>query len=231
VILTRRVLLLGGASVATLVIAGCDQSPPAADAAATPATPAGPLTGAPVTATSSEPLMNPKGLPDRPIGGADAKVTVIEYASPTCPHCAAFHTDTYPAFKAQYIDTGKVKFILRPFVRNVLDGVVFMLAEAAGDDKYHEVVDTYFKTQAQWAGSDMPREAILAIAMQLGFTAESFDAALTNQELFNGMETLREQALNEFNLTGTPQFYINGKAMAGEMSIETLSAEIDPLLA
>ena len=175
-------------------------------------------------------LLAPNGLPDKVLGSADAKVTVIEYASPTCPHCAIFSNDTLPEFKKQYVDTGKVKFILRPFVRNVLDAVVFLLAEAAGDDQYHNVVETFFKTQDQWAASDKPRDAILVIAKQLGFTDESFEAALTNQDLFKGMETLREQALNDFKLEGTPTFYINGKKLSGEKTIEQMAAEIDPLL-
>jgi len=175
-------------------------------------------------------LLAPNGLPDKVLGSADAKVTVIEYASPTCPHCAIFSNDTLPEFKKQYVDTGKVKFILRPFVRNVLDAVVFLLAEAAGDDQYHNVVETFFKTQDQWATSDKPRDAILVIAKQLGFTDESFEAALTNQDLFKGMETLREQALNDFKLEGTPTFYINGKKLSGEKTIEQMAAEIDPLL-
>jgi len=176
-------------------------------------------------------LMAPAGLPDRILGSADAKVTVIEYASPTCPHCALFHNETYAEFKKQYVDTGKVKFIVRPFVRNVLDAVVFMLAEASGEANYHNVVNTYFKTQDTWAASEAPRDAILEIAKQLGFTEESFEAALTNQDLFTGMEKLREQALNEFQLTGTPTFYINGKQLTGEKTLEELAAEIDPLLA
>ena len=170
-------------------------------------------------------------LPDRVLGEADAGVTVIEYASPTCPHCAAFHNDVYPQFKAEYVDTGKVKYILRPFTRNVLDAVVFMLAEAAGEDRYHEVVNTYFRTFDQWASSERPRDAILEIAKQLGFTEQSFDAALTNQDLFTAMETMREQALNEFKLEGTPTFYINGKQLTGGKTLEELKAEIDPLLA
>jgi len=170
-------------------------------------------------------------LPDRVLGSAEATVTVIEYASPTCPHCAAFHNNVYPQFKTDYIDTGKVKFILRPFVRNVLDAVVFMLAEAAGEDQYHSVIETYFKTQDQWGTSETPRDAILAIAKQLGFTDESFDAALTNQELFAAMETMRQQALDEFKLEGTPTFYINGKQLTGDKTLEQLKAEIDPLLA
>ena len=70
---------------------------------------------------------------------------MIEYLSPTCPHCAAFPTTCLPQLKADYIDTSKIKFIPRPFMRNVLDAVVFMLAEAAGEAKYHEVVDTYLQ--------------------------------------------------------------------------------------
>ena len=175
-------------------------------------------------------LMAPTGFTDKPIGSADAPVTVIEYASPTCPHCAAFSNDTLEPFKAAYIDTGHVKFILRPFVRNVLDAAVFMLAEAAGETNYHNVIATYFKTQQTWGTSAKPRDAILEIAKQLGFTQETFDAALTNQALFTGMESLREQALNEFGLAGTPTFYINGKTLSGDKSLEQLAAEIDPLL-
>ncbi|MHB1103531.1 MAG: DsbA family protein [Devosia sp.] len=170
-------------------------------------------------------------LPDRVLGPADAKVTVIEYASPTCPHCAVFSNEVYPQFKIDYIDTGKVKFILRPFVRNVLDAVVFMLAIAAGDEQYHTVIETFFKTQDQWGTSETPRDAILGIAKQLGFTDQTFDAALTNQELFAAMETMRQQALDEFKLEGTPTFYINGKQLTGNKTLEQLKTEIDPLLA
>lgn len=176
-------------------------------------------------------LMAPAGgIADHPLGPADAKVTVIEYLSPTCPHCAAFARDVYPQLKTEYIDTSKIQFIPRPFMRNVLDAVVFMLAEAAGPEKYHDVVDTFFKTQDKWASSATPNDAMLAIAQQLGFTKESYDAALTNQDLFKGLELVRDQALNEFQLEGTPTFYINGKKLTGESSLEALKAEIDPLL-
>ena len=175
-------------------------------------------------------LMQPEGVTDRFIGGEDAAVTVIEYASPTCPHCATFHVNTLPKLEETYIDTKKIKFILRPFVRNVLDAVVFMVAEAAGDDAYYSIVDAYFHTQAEWAQSDRPRDALMAVALQHGFTEESFEAALTNQELFEGMEAARDQALNEFDLTGTPTFYINGKQLSGDKTFDELAAEIDPRL-
>jgi hypothetical protein len=115
-------------------------------------------------------------------------------------------------------------------VRNVLDAAVFMLAEAAGPTNYHNVLSTYFRTQTTWASSQTPRDAILEIAKQLGFTQETFDAALTNQVLFTGMEALREQALDEFGLAGTPTFYVNGKTLTGDKTLEQLAAEIDPLV-
>lgn len=176
-------------------------------------------------------LMAPPAIADHPLGPADAKVTVVEYRSPTCPHCATFALTVFPQLKTDYIDTGKIHYIPRPFTRNVLDAVVFMLAEAAGEAKYHEVVETFFKTQDQWLQSSTPNEAIFAIAQQLGFTKESFDAALTNQDLFAGLEKMRDQALDEFKLQGTPTFYINGKVLTGGYSLETFKAEIDPLLA
>jgi len=174
-------------------------------------------------------LMAP-AIPDKVMGSAEAPVTVIEYASPTCPHCAAFHNNVFEGFKTAYVDSGKVQFILRPFVRNVLDAAVFMLAEASGETNYNNVIATYFRTQQTWGTSDKPRDAILEIAKQLGFTQETFDAALSNQELFTGMETMREQALNELGLEGTPTFYINGKTLSGDKTMEQLAAEIDPLV-
>ncbi len=172
-----------------------------------------------------------KGYKDRVLGDENAPVTMIEYASPTCPHCARFAINVLPDFEKQYVDTGKVKLIVRPFVRNVLDAVVFMLAETADStEQYLNILDTFFKTQGQWATSDKPKDALLSIALQLGFTKESFDAALTNQELFAGINALRDQAVNEFGLEGTPTFYINGKQISGEKTVEDLAKEIDPLL-
>ncbi|GHA38640.1 hypothetical protein GCM10007989_37980 [Devosia pacifica] len=176
-------------------------------------------------------LMAPAGgVVDHVQGSERAPVTVIEYASPTCPHCATFSNEVLPALVEQYVDTGKIKLIVRPFVRNVLDAAVFMLAKAAGPTNFHNVLATYFRTQTDWATSETPRDAIFEIATQLGFTQATFDAALTDQELFTGMEALREQALNEFGLSGTPTFYVNGKTLTGNKTIDQFAAEIDPLV-
>ena len=176
-------------------------------------------------------LMAPAGgLVDHVQGSDSAPVTMIEYASPTCPHCAAFANTVLPEFTKQYVDTGKVKLIIRPFVRHVLDAAIFMLAEAAGPTNYHNVIATYFKTQNEWGMSDKPRDAIFTVAQQLGFTEETFNAALTNQDGFTAIEAQKNQALDEFGLTGTPTFYVNGKTLSGGKTLEQLAAEIDPLV-
>lgn len=169
-------------------------------------------------------------IPDIPEGSADAPVTMIEYASPTCPHCAQFSNEVYEPFKAEFVETGKVKLIIRPFIRNLQDAVVFLLAYAAGEDKYTQVLKTFYKTQATWGAAEKPRAALLEVATQLGFTAETFDAALANQELFDKLKKMQEQAAGEFKLEGTPTFYINGKQMTGSKSLEELKAVIDPLI-
>ena len=207
-------------------------------------------------------LMAPAGIPDKILGNPNAKVTVIEYASPTCPHCAAFSNTVLQSFQDKYVTTGKVKFILRPFARNTMDAAIFMLAEAASQPaavaaaapgasseasaapvaaaspdvsaaaaaSYENVLSAYFRTQGTWGVSDKPLDAVKAVAVQLGFSDDSFNAALKNQTYFDAVQKLRDQAVNDFGLEGTPTFYINGKAMSGEKSLDELSAEIDPLL-
>lgn len=199
-------------------------------------------------------LMAPSAIGDKVSGNADAKVTVIEYASPTCPHCAAFSNDVLPAFEEKYVATGQVKFIIRPFARNTLDAAIFMLAEAAAKaangtgtvttatttgpvvwsqaavDAYENVLTAFYRTQDSWGVSETPLDAVKAVAFQLGFTEDSFNAALTDQDFFTAVQTMRDQAVNEFGLEGTPTFYINGKQLTGEKSLDDLSAAIDPLL-
>lgn len=233
--ISRRTLILSAASMSALTVgsrisfAQQKTDTPAA-ATAAPASGMAMYDGSPVPPLSTEAIMNPDGIQDRPIGGKNAKVIMVEYASPTCPHCAAFAVDVLPELTTKYIDTGKITFTIRPFIRNVLDAVVFMLAESSPGMTYYNIIDTYFKTQQTWALSDKPRDAMLAVAQQLGFTKESFDAALTNQALFDGMDKARKQALDKFGLTGTPTFYINGKMLSGEQTVAAISAEIDPLL-
>lgn len=173
-------------------------------------------------------LMEPGALPDQVIGDANAPVTIVEYASMTCPHCASFHEHTFPALDDKYIKTGKVKFILREFPLDPRAEAGFMLARCS-DNKYYPMVDVLFKQQMNWAAVQDARTALLNIAKLAGFTQESFEACLTDQQLLDDVRAVRAKGA-ELGVTATPTFFINGKKYSGAMSIEQMSAIIDPLL-
>jgi protein-disulfide isomerase len=168
-------------------------------------------------------------LGDMVMGKADAPVTIIEYASMTCGHCANFSEKTFPELKKRYIDTGKVKYILREFPLDPLAAAGFMLARCAGNDKYYPLVEALFAQQKQWA-VQKPIEPLMAIAKQAGFTQESFNACLSNQKVLEGIEATRARASEKLGVNSTPTFFINGKVFRGDMSIETMEKEIQPYL-
>jgi protein-disulfide isomerase len=168
-------------------------------------------------------------LGDMVMGKADAPVTIIEYASMTCGHCANFSEKTFPELKKRYIDTGKVKYILREFPLDPLAAAGFMLARCAGNDKYYPLVEALFAQQKQWA-VQKPIEPLMVIAKQAGFTQESFNACLSNQKVLEGIEATRARASEKLGVNSTPTFFINGKVFRGDMSIETMEKEIQPYL-
>jgi len=187
------------------------------------AAPAGPQT------VSIEELMSPGALPDQVLGAAEAPVTIVEYASMTCPHCAAFHETTYPELKKRYIDSGKVRFIFREFPLDPLAAAGFMLARCAGDGKYYPMIETLFHQQKTWA-VQKPIPPLLAIAKQAGFSQQSFEQCLANQKLLEDIEKVRERAANKFGVASTPTFFINGERVTGAISIEELEKKIQPYL-
>ncbi len=175
-------------------------------------------------------LMAPGPLPDRALGAEKAPVTVVEYASMTCSHCARFHTAVYPDFKKKYIDTGKVRFILREFPLDPIAAGAFALARCLPEDKYYPMVEVLFEQQKNWAFVPDPPKALLAIAKQAGFTEQSFEACLTNQKLSQSIEETARRANEKFGVSGTPTFFINGQMLRGEATLEALSKIIDPMI-
>ena len=178
---------------------------------------------------SAAELLEPGALEDMSIGKADAPVTVIEYASMTCGHCATFHIATYPEFKKRYIDTGKARYILREFPLDPLAAGASMLACCAGQDKYFPLVETLFQQQRNWA-VQKPLEPLFAIARQTGFTQQTFDACLRDQTMLDGIEKVRTRASDRFKVESTPTFFINGTVYRGALSIDELAKAIDPLV-
>jgi protein-disulfide isomerase len=184
-------------------------------------------------ADASEP--NPTELakagPDGDIilGSATAPVTIIEYASMTCPHCAHFAEKTFPQLQKRYIDTGKVRFILREFPLDRLAAAGFMLARCAGKDKYMAVVESLFARQRDWI-VEKPLKPLWEIAKQFGFTHQSFDACLANQKLLAGIQKVRDHAAEKLGVNATPTFFVNGAKLTGDQSIAALAKVIDPYL-
>ncbi|MCZ7660703.1 MAG: DsbA family protein [Xanthobacteraceae bacterium] len=178
---------------------------------------------------STEELLRPGPLPEQVLGKADAPVTIIEYASMTCGHCASFHKTTYPELKKRYIDTGKVRFIFREFPLDPLAAGAFMLARCAGEGKYFPMVEMLFDHQDQWAVRQ-PLPPLLALAKQAGFTEQSFNSCLQDDKLLKQVEAVRDRGAKEFGVNSTPTFFINGKIEKGALTIQQLESKIEPLL-
>lgn len=174
-----------------------------------------------------EALLKPGPLGDKVLGDENAPVTIVEYASMTCGHCANFHKSTYPALKEQYIDTGKARFIFREFPLDPVAAAAFMLARCAPADKYFEIVDTMFETQRSWAFTDNPYQSLLDFSKQIGFTQESFEECLTNQGLLDAVNAVKDRGANEFGVNSTPTFFINGEKHSGALSIEDMGKIIE----
>ena len=176
-----------------------------------------------------EQLMTEGALPDVVEGQANAPVTIVEYASMTCSHCAAFANNVYPTLKSKYIDTGKAKLILREFPLDPLATAGFMLARCSGD-KREAMIELLFAQQKNWAFVDKPLDGLLNVVKQTGMSQESFEKCLKDQALYDKINMVRDRGAEKFGVNATPTFFINGKRVSGEMTVEQLDKEITPLL-
>lgn len=169
-------------------------------------------------------------LGDRSLGDPAAPVTVIEYASMTCSHCARFNNETFAAIKEKYIDTGKVRYILREFPLDPLASAAFMLARCAPEDQYFPLVDLMFQKQAEWAFVDDPGTALLDLLKTRGFDEAKFKACITDHALFDHVTAVRDRADQKFGIDGTPTFFFNGQRETGELSIDEVDKILAPML-
>ena len=178
---------------------------------------------------SQEELMRAGPLPDIVLGKADAPVTIIEYASMTCPHCAHFHETTYPELKKRYIDTGKVRFIFREFPLDPLAAGASMLARCADKEKFYPLIETLFQQQTKWA-VEKPIPQLMAIAKQAGMSEQTFNACLSDQKMLDAMQAEQKRATEKFGVNSTPTLFVNGKKHVGGVSIEDMAKAIDSFL-
>ena len=226
VLLPRRNVLLSliAVSASGALLAACGEDEAEAPAETPPATSseAPPAQGS----VDMDELLAEGALPEKVEGEADAPVTIVEYASMTCPHCANFHANTLPTIKERYIDTGKARLVFREFPFDPRAEAAFMLARCS-DDNYFALVDVLFQQQRSWASVDDARSALLQIAKLAGFSQESFEACLTDQKLLDDVRAVKTRGADEFKVDATPTFFINGSKYSGALTVEQMSAIIE----
>ena len=165
------------------------------------------------------------------LGQADAPVFIVEYASLSCPHCAHFHNKVLPTLKKNYIETGKVKLVFRPFPLNLPAMQGSILTYCAGDDHFYNFLKVLFDTQDSWAFNKNYLEMLTNIGKLGGVKGDQFDKCLADKELEGKILSSKQYAVNALKVRATPTFFINGKLYEGEPDVGPLSSYIDELLA
>lgn len=170
-------------------------------------------------------IMKPMGLPEMAQGRADAPVTLIQYASLTCPHCRAFHRDVYPQLKRELIETGKVRYILREFPIGKQSGNAAIALRCAPPAKYFELYGKFMEQQASWVSQEVRLDPIFAVAQQVGMKRAEFDQCLQNQGMINALKEVKEHG-RALGIIGTPNFFIDSKLVKGTLTMADIQAAV-----
>lgn len=170
-------------------------------------------------------------LGDRVLGKADAPVTLIEYASATCPHCAEFHMTVLPQIKSEYVDTGKVKFIFREFPLDQLALGAFMLTRCLPEDKFFATTDLLFRRQQTWVKAENPGLEITKIMTMAGMDKPTFEACLKNADMAKSMNEYAKKSAADFNIKGTPALFVNGEYIDGHKEMADVKNALDAAIA
>lgn len=183
-------------------------------------------------AQSASDVAKPQSLPDMALGPANAPVTITEYASMTCPHCATFTETVFPKIKSEYIDSGKIRFVFREFPLDIKAAAGSMLARCIAKDdaaKYFAVIDMLFKQQSDWAMKNTT-ETLTRIGKQAGLSQQGVEACLKDQALLDKIAADQKFANEVLKVNSTPTFFINGEMIKGETSFEEFDKRIKSLL-
>ncbi|HEY7690683.1 MAG TPA: DsbA family protein [Dongiaceae bacterium] len=205
---------------ATTTTSGASSTTDAAATAETPAPAAGSDTQTAMV-QPEQPVVKPE---DHVLGSATAPVTIIEYASMTCPHCAAFHAETMPKLKSEFIDKGQVRLVFRPFPLNNLALRASLLAECVTQDKYFGLLDTMFGQQRSWMEAENPIDSLRAMGKDAGIEESKIDACMTDDATTKRILTAYQEAQTVYGVDSTPSFIIGGKKYAGALPFDDLES-------
>ena len=174
-------------------------------------------------------LMKAGPLGDKWLGKQTAPVTVIEYMSLTCPHCRVFHTNTFPQFKRHFIDTGKVRYIVREFPIGRSAGNAAIVTRCGKKDRTFRLIDLFLMQQKRWVSQEVRLDAIYGVAKQSGLSRAEFDQCLKDQALIDGLQWVKDRG-RKLGVSGTPTFFINGKKVRKPLKFEELKGLINAQL-
>jgi protein-disulfide isomerase len=190
------------------------------------------VTGAAVAQNAIATLVaKPVSLPDMALGQPAASVTIVEYSSLTCPHCAAFAENVFPMLQSKYIDTGKVRFVSREFPLDIKAAAASMLARCAGNgdaNRYFDAVGQLFKQQEPLVSRTV--DTLNAIGDHFGMNETAVEACVKDQALLDKITADQKFAVEELKVDATPTFFINGEMLKGSMSFEELDNKLSSLL-
>ncbi len=189
--------------------------------------PIAPATPGKIEPPTQEELLRAGPLGDRALGNPNAPVTVIEYASLTCPHCRNYHANVFPKVKQAYIDTGKVRYIVREFPIGRSAGNAAIINRCAPPEKYFTLLDAFLARQAEWVSQDVRLDAIYGVAKSTGMSRETFDKCLANQAMIDGLNEVKQRG-RRYGVVGTPTFFVNGRKAQGAITFEEIKALIEP---
>ncbi len=175
-------------------------------------------------------VMQPGPLPEMAIGRADAPVTIIEYASLTCPYCRRFHRETFPQLKREYIDTGKVRFILREFPIGFQSGAATIALRCAPPERYFELYGKFLEQQARWVSQEVRHDPIFKVVAQVGMTRAQFDACYQNQGMIDALAQIKDRG-RTLGVIGTPNFFVNGRLIKTVIGMSEIREMVEPVLA
>ena len=176
-------------------------------------------------------VAKPVSLPDMALGPAKAPVTITEYASMSCPHCAAFEENVFPMLRSKYIDTGKVRFVFREFPIDIKAAAASMLARCIANDdagKFFGAIDTLFKQQDRLMTDT--KDTLKLIGKQGGLSEQAVETCVKDQTLLDKLSADQKFAYEVLKVDATPTFFINGERLKGAMSFEELDEKIKSLL-
>jgi protein-disulfide isomerase len=175
-------------------------------------------------------IMQPGELPEMALGRADAPVTIVQYASMTCPYCRQFQRETFPVLKREYIDTGKVRYILREFPIGHQSGLATIALRCAPPGKYFALYDKLMAQQPAWVSQEVRPDPIFKVAAQVGMTRAQFDSCRENRGMIDALKAVKERG-RKLGIIGTPNFFVEGKLVKTVIGIKEIREMVDPILA